>query len=198
MKYLLLILSLTFGAFCTAQGENEQIKIDFQKYASALKSKQYTQTTYYMPDVLLDKVGKEQLVQEMKNTFESDETQVKINAIEIVGFSDKITLEGSIYVPLQFNQKFDIKYLNLFDATDDEQSRNSTTKFIVQMLNESMPESNVSFDKKQEVFVVSSNKKAVAMKSTAADSWKFIVIEAQLRSKLDGILPAAVIQKIKL
>ncbi|BAO55692.1 hypothetical protein [Nonlabens marinus] len=198
MKYLVLILSLTFTTFCIAQGENEQIKIDFQKYASALKSKQYTQATSYMPDALFEKVGKEQLVQEMKNTFESDETDVKIKAIEIVGYSDKSTLDGITYVPIQFNQKFDIKYLNLFDATDDEQSRNSTTKFIVQMLNESMPESNVSFDQKQEVFVVSSNKKAVAMKSSAADSWKFIVIEAQLRSKLEGLLPAIVIQKLKI
>ena len=198
MKHLVLILSLVFCTFCIAQGEKEQIKKDFQKYANALKSKQFTQTTYYMPDVLLDKVGKDQLVQEMKNTFESDETEVKINAIEIVNFNDKMTVEGATYVPLQFNQNFDIKYLNLFDATDDEQSRNSTTKFIVQMLNESMPESNVSFDNKQELFVVSSNKKAVAMKSSNADNWKFIVIEAQLRSKLDGILPAAVIQKIKL
>jgi len=198
MKHLLLFLSLIASSCSFAQGENEQIKADFQNYSNALKSKQYTQATSYMPDVLFDKVSREQLVQEMKNTFESDETEVKINAIEITGFRDKMKVGDATYVPFDFNQKFDIKYLNLFDATDDEQSRNSTTKFIVQMLNESMPESTVSFNNKQEVFMVSSAKKAVAMKSNNTGSWKFVVIEAQLRSKLEAILPTAVIQKIKL
>jgi hypothetical protein len=133
----------------------------------------------------------------MKNALESDETETKINSIEINSFSPKMTVEETTYVPFTFIQKFDIKYPNLFDATDDEQSRESTTKFIVQMLNESMPESNVSFDKRDEVFKVSSLKNAVALKSTLLDSWKFLVIEAQWRRELESILPASVINKIK-
>jgi predicted metal-dependent hydrolase len=197
MKQFLLITFLAASSVVFAQGENEQIKADFQKYSSALRSRQYTQTTSYMPEQIFAFVSKERLVQEMKNALESDETETKINSIEINSFSDKMMVEGTTYVPFTFTQKFEIKYPNLFDATDDEQSRNSTTKFIVQMLNESMPESNVSFDKKTEVFKVSSIKNAVALKSTAPDSWKFLVVEAQLRKELESILPASVIKKIK-
>jgi hypothetical protein len=197
MKQILLITFLVTNCFAFAQGENEQIKVDFEKYSSALRSGQYTQTTSYMPEQIFAFISKERLVQEMKNALESDETETKINSIEINSFSPKMTVEETTYVPFTFIQKFDIKYPNLFDATDDEQSRESTTKFIVQMLNESMPESNVSFDKRDEVFKVSSLKNAVALKSTLLDSWKFLVIEAQWRRELESILPASVINKIK-
>jgi hypothetical protein len=197
MKQILLITFLATSCFAFAQVENEQIKADFQKYASALRSGQYTQTTSYMPEQIFAFVSKERLVQEMKNALESDETETKINSIEINSFSNKMTVEGTTYVPFTFTQKFEIKYPNLFDETDDEQSRSSTTKFIVQMLNESMPESSVSFVQKSEVFKVSSLKNAVAIKSTSLDSWKFLVVEAQLRRELESILPASVIQKLK-
>jgi hypothetical protein len=197
MKQILLITFLATSCFAFAQGENEQIKADFQKYASALRSGQYTQTTSYMPEQIFAFVSKERLVQEMKNALESDETETKINSIEINSFSNKMTVEGTAYVPFTFTQKFEIKYPNLFDETYDEQSRSSTTKLIVQMLNESMPESSVSFVQKSEVFKVSSLKNAVAIKSTSLDSWKFLVVEAQLRRELESILPASVIQKLK-
>ncbi len=196
MKQFLLLIFLCASSFSFAQGESEQIKADFQKYANALKSKQYTQATSFMPEAVFTVISKDQLVQEMKNTLDSSETEIKINGIEITSIGTKMTLDGTDYTPFSFTQNFDIKYLNLFDATDDEQSRNSTTKFIVQMLNESIPESNVSFDKKIEVFKVSSAKRAVAVKTTNGGNWKFLIIEAQLRSQLAKILPAEVLKKI--
>ncbi|WP_194851280.1 hypothetical protein [Nonlabens antarcticus] len=196
MKQIIFFITLIVSSTGVAQGENEQIKTDFQKYSNALKSKQFTQATSYMPDAIFDVVSKQQLVQEMKNTLDSSETEIKINGIVISGFGTAMNVGNTDYVPFNFTQKFDIKYLNLFDATDDEQSRNSTTKFIVQMLNESMPESNVSFDKSTEVFKVSSLKQAVAVKTNGSANWKFVVIEAQLRSELASILPAAVVKKL--
>lgn len=196
MKQIILFIYLIVSSSVFAQVENEQIKSDFQKYANALKSKQFTQATSYMPDAIFDVVSKEQLVQEMKNTLDSSETEIKINGIAITGYGDAMNVDNTAYVPFNFTQQFDIRYLNLFDATDDEQSRNSTTKFIVQMLNESMPESNVSFDKQTEVFKVSSAKQAIAVKTSGTDNWKFVVIEAQLRSELASILPAAILKKI--
>lgn len=198
MKYLFFFLSLSLCNDAIAQGENEQIKADFQKYANALKSRQYTQATSYMPETLFKTISREQVVQEIKNTFESEETEVKINGIEVTGFGNKISADGAVYVPFDFTQNFEIKYPNLFDATDDEQSRDSTTKFIVQMLNETMPESTVSFNKTKEVFVVNSSKKAIAIKLNSKDSWKFLVVENSIKNRLGSFLPAAVIQKIKL
>ena len=192
-----MFLFVGFSAF--AQADNEQIKADFQKYSSALKSRQYTQATAFMPDNLFDVYSKDKLVQEMKQTFESEDTEVRINAVDIVRLDQKIIVENSgIYVPFIFVQKFDLKYINLFDATDDDQSRNSTTKFIVDMLNESMPESTITFDKKEEVFKVDSSKSAVAIKLNNQSNWKFLVIEPSLKNLMDRLLPSTVLQKIKL
>ena len=66
-----------------------------------------------------------------------------------------------------FIKNLNFKYVNLFDATDDEQSRASTTRFIVDMLNESIPDSTIGFNDKAEVFTIDSIKEAVALK----DKW---------------------------
>ncbi|WP_090751996.1 hypothetical protein [Nonlabens sp. Hel1_33_55] len=174
------------------------LKADFAKYASALKSRQYTQATSYMPDQLFDVYNKEKLVQQMKQTFESADTKVKINAVEITSVDSKIIDGDESYIPFEFRQKFDLQYINLFDATDDEQSRDSTTKFIVDMLNESLPDSTISFDNKQEVFMINNLKKAIAIKSNSTDSWKFLVIEPSLKNVMDRLIPTTVMQKIKL
>ena len=68
-----------------SQGNEVQLKSEFAKYASAIKSRQYTQATSYMPDQLFDIYSREKLVEEMKHTFESADTRVRINTVEIVG-----------------------------------------------------------------------------------------------------------------
>lgn len=182
-----------------AQTDKEQVKIEFQKFSSAIKSRQYTQATSFMPDQLFVIYDKQKLVQEMKQTFESADTKVKINAVEITSFLDKVVVEGKAsYIPFNFVQDFELKYINLFDATDDDESRNSTTKFIVDMLNESIPESVIGFDKKQEVFTINSTKKAVAIKQKESNSWKFLVIEPSLKNVVGNLLPPSVIQKLQL
>lgn len=199
MKNPILYITLFVAVFAQGQSDNQQLTSDFQKYSNALKSRQYTQATSYMPEALFDIYDKEDLVQEMKQTFESSDTKVNINAVEISQIGEKMSVDGDgSYIPFTFNQKFDIQYVNLFDATDDEQSRDSTTKFIVDMLNESIPESVIKFDKKQEVFKVDSIKKAVAIKSSTDNSWKFLIFEPSLKNSLEQLLPAAVIQKMKL
>lgn len=199
MKNPILYITLFVAVFAQGQSDNQQLTSDFQKYSNALKSRQYTQATSYMPEALFDIYDKEDLVQEMKQTFESSDTKVNINTVEISQIGEKMLVDGDgSYIPFTFNQKFDIQYVNLFDATDDEQSRDSTTKFIVDMLNESIPESVIKFDKKQEVFKVDSIKKAVAIKSSTDNSWKFLIFEPSLKNSLEQLLPAAVIQKMKL
>lgn len=199
MKNPILYITLFVAVFAQGQSDNQQLTSDFQKYSNALKSRQYTQATSYMPEALFDIYDKEDLVQEMKQTFESSDTKVNINTVEISQIGEKMSVDGDgSYIPFTFNQKFDIQYVNLFDATDDEQSRDSTTKFIVDMLNESIPESVIKFDKKQEVFKVDSIKKAVAIKSSTDNSWKFLIFEPSLKNSLEQLLPAAVIQKMKL
>lgn len=66
------------------------------------------------------------------------------------------------------------------------------------MLNESLPDSNVSFNKKQEVFAIDNLKNAVAIKSTTTEKWKFVVMEPSIKDMIGKLLPATVIQKIKL
>ncbi|PRP66951.1 hypothetical protein BST86_07495 [Nonlabens agnitus] len=198
LKNLLLFVFLTTSFMGVAQSDEVQLKSDFAKYASALKSRQYTQATSYMPDNLFNVYNKEKLVQEMKQTFESADTEVKINSVEVVSMDSKIVDGSQVYIPFQFRQQFELKYINLFDATDDEQSRDSTTKFIVDMLNESLPDSSIRFDKKKEVFAIDNLKNALAVKSTTDDTWKFLVIEPSLKNVMGRLLPATVIQKTKL
>lgn len=182
-----------------AQSHQDQVKSDFSKYANALKSRQYTQATTYMPDDLFAVYSKEKLVQGMKQTFESADTKVQINSVEITQIDPIINVEGKgAYIPFQFHQKFELQYVNLFDATDDEQSRASTTRFIVDMLNESIPDSTIGFNDKAEVFTIDSVKEAVALKENGATSWKFVVIEPSLSKLLGTLLPQPVIQKMNL
>lgn len=198
MKNLTLYIILLVAVFVQGQSDNDQLTADFQKYSNALKSRQYTQATAYMPEALFEIYNKEKLVQEMKQTFESADTKVDIKDVSITKMDVEMVESNTTYIPITFRQKFELEYINLFDATDDEQSRASTTKFIVQMLNESMPESTISFDKNQEVFVVNSTKQAIAIKTKNDTSWKFLIVEPSLKNVLDRILPATVIQKIKL
>ncbi len=197
IKNFYYVVFMTCHLLCSAQADLGNLKTDFARYASAIKDSKFAQATDYMPSILFNYYNKEQLIKEMKQAMESPDTKIIVHGLDVNQTMPPVIVDGITYISFNFNQKFDIQYLNLFDATDDEQSRQSTIKFIEQMMKESIPEARIKYDGDKDAFSVDSSKRAVAMHSSEkGDSWKFLVIEPSLKSILYKIVPAQVLQKL--
>lgn len=187
MKKLLSFLCISFSVFVFSQNIQADIEDQFRDYNYLIESKNFSKALdVYGNEDFLKLFPKEQMVEMMKQIFDSKEFEFKIYKPEnvIVG-SEIIKEKEESYVKLSYKQSIDLKF-NL-DGVKPE--------VVLTGLQSEFGEEQVTYNKSTGYFEIRSKKDAVA-NSSDLKNWKFTVIEKKQIPILMQFIPESILRSL--
>jgi hypothetical protein len=145
----------------------------------------------YLYPRIFELVPRQQLTQQMKEAFASDEVIIQMDTIQIAG-TDPITVVGST----SFTRLKTLTVMQLKMVDKDSLAEDKSMKYL-ELFKAQFGQNNVRYNGETGFFSIQSTKYALAIKDRYSKNlWTFV--NQEQNKVLKKLLPAAVVKKYKL
>lgn len=181
-------LLLTF-VLINAQSFQQNIKRDYIAYTQFVIEKKFDQALKYTDPKIFEFYSREQFKTAMEAIFETSGLELKLTLPSSFKISEVKNIDKIDYVKMNVISFYEMKIAEMdFDNVDEE-----TIEYFVTMLEEEYGEGNVVFDKETQFFKITDNSEVVASSLDNKMTWKFLVIDPNLKSILGKIIPKEIL-----
>lgn len=181
-------LLLTF-VLINAQSFQQNIKRDYIAYTQFVIEKKFDQALEYTDPKIFEFYSREQFKTAMEAIFVTSGLELKLTLPSSFKIGEVKNIDKIDYVKMNVISFFEMKIAEMdFDNVDEE-----TIEYFVTMLEEEYGEGNVVFDKETQFFKIADNSEVVASSLDNKMTWKFLVIDPNLKSILGKIIPKEIL-----
>lgn len=181
-------LLLTF-VLINAQSFQQNIKRDYIAYNQFVIEKKFDQALKYTDPKIFEFYSREQFKTAMEAIFETSGLELKLTLPSSFKIGEVKNIDKIDYVKMNVISFFEMKIVEMdFDNVDEE-----TIEYFVTMLEEEYGEGNVVFDKETQFFKITDNSEVVASSLDNKKTWKFLVIDPNLKSIIGKIIPKEIL-----
>jgi hypothetical protein len=188
---LLLIIALTFIKNTEAQPDPQLV----ERLNADLKSTQVMDLDKLMDYTypkLFTIVKKEQIIEAMKEVYETDEFTTTLDSITIDTIYPAFKIKDAEYVKIKHTMLMKMKFKEPFDTTDAKD-----TDMMIKLMEEEFGEGKVKFDKLNNSINVMMIPDMVGIKDEYAKEWCFVNLDEDNPIMLNMLFSPEVISKLK-
>lgn len=181
-------LFLTF-VLINAQSTQQNIKRDYINYTQFILDKKFDQALEYTNPKFFEYYSREEFKDAMESAFNTPGLELKLslpNEFKIGEVKNKDKID---YVKMNVVSLFEMKITEMnFDNQDD-----ANFKYVVSALEEEYGVGNVIFNKETKFFKITDNSEVIASSLDNKKTWKFLVIDSNLKSIIEKIIPQEIL-----
>lgn len=181
-------LFLTF-VLINAQSTQQNIKRDYINYTQFILDKKFDQALEYTNPKIFEYYSREQFKNAMESAFNAPGLELKLSLPSEFKIGEVKNKNKIDYVKMNVVSLFEMKITEMnFDNQDD-----ANFKYVVSALEEEYGVGNVIFDKETKFFKITDNSEVIASSLDNKKTWKFLVIDSNLKSIIEKIIPQEIL-----
>lgn len=181
-------LLLTFVTM-NAQSFQQNIKRDYIAYTQFVIEKKFDQALEYTDPRIFEFYSREQFKSAMEAIFATEGLELKLTLPNSFKIGEIKNIDKIDYVKMNVVSFYEMKIAEIdFDNADEE-----TLKYVLTALEEEYGDGNVVFDKETQFFKITDNSEVVGSSLDNKMTWKFLVIDPNLKLILGKIIPKEVL-----
>lgn len=187
LKFFLLFLLTSVVTFAQ---DLTSLKNDAQKVFDYTIAKNYEATLDYTYPKIFEIISREKMLEALIGMLDNETMTITIeNVRPDFTFSNEIIIDNAKYYVIEHNNKMTMKFKEELGEEKD---------FMLEYLTQSMPNYKVSFDEKNQVFIVDGKAKIIAISDDVTKgTWKFINFNGE-SPMLKQVLGETVLEKLEL
>lgn len=175
---------LTFVSM-NAQSIQQNIKRDYIAYTQFVLEKKFDQALEYTNPKIFEFYTREQFKTAIEAIFTTPGLELKLFLPNTFEIGEAKHIDKIDYVKMNVVSLFEMKITEMDFYNEEEE----TIEYVVSALEEEYGEGNIVFDKKTQYFKITDNSEVVASSLDNKMTWKFLVIQPNLKPVLEKIIP---------
>ena len=194
MKKINLILFLTVLAFLNSYSQEELVlrnRID--ALLKLTEEKNYEKILDYTYPKLFTIATKEQLIEALQSSLESDEFSIKIDSLKIDTIFPSFRVKTESFAKIRHSLRMQMKFKEpVTDSTDADERRS-----MANQMEKEMGTGNVSYDPATDALIIRIMAVIVAIKDDKDNIWYFVSLDEDNQVIIDRLFSKEVQKKIK-
>ncbi|MFA7326755.1 MAG: hypothetical protein WC121_08840 [Candidatus Kapaibacterium sp.] len=196
-KILLITLIVAFATSnLISQTSQKNIKKDFLTYINLLINQEFTESVEYLYPELFELVSKEQLINNMEETFKNPGIIISLAEPNILNIGEVRLVDSLYYCKLEYSHNMYMKFEDGQDTSITQQEKELRNNLTLSNLESTFGKENVSYDADNSSFDILSIKDSYAKSYDGMTDWKFIDIEKDNLMLLNLLLPPKIVEEI--
>ena len=194
MKKINLILFLTVLAFLNSYSQEELVlrnRID--ALLKLTEEKNYEKILDYTYPKLFTIATKEQLIEALQSSLESDEFSIKIDSLKIDTIFPSFRVKTESFAKIRHSLRMQMKFKEpVTDSTDADER-----KSMANQMEKEMGTGNVSYDPATDALIIRIMAVIVAIKDDKDNIWYFVSLDEDNQVIIDRLFSKEVQKKMK-
>ena len=192
MKKIVSLLSfLGFVIICRGQVDTSLVN-RLNRTLQFTKLMNFNQILDYTYPKLFTIVTREQMLDALKNSFETDEFTTELDSLELDTIFPVFKINDGNYAKIKHTMLMKMKYKEPFDTSDKE-----GTKMLVSMMAGKFGEGNVRFVQRTNSLHIFIHADMVAIKDKLSPQWTFVNFDEDNPAMLNLLFSKEVLDKLK-
>ena len=188
-KYILaLVVLFSFGS-TVAQSNDPDLNKRLDEYMRLTREYKYEELMTYMHPKLFELATKEQLIEDLKQTFEGDELTIGFDSTAITGVSDDYRFENAVYKKIDYWLAMAVRFTDTASLNDE-----GFISIMKGAFSGAFPGSTVNFNSSRKSFDIKASNIMFAIKDSTSAPWLFLGYEKKKEALLKLIYPKQVLE----